>query len=51
MQLGRDGNVVFRALEQPYARSALFQWLFKHQDEVIAAAAGRRIEGILLRVE
>jgi hypothetical protein len=29
MQLGRDGDLVLRALEQPYVRSALFRWLLE----------------------
>ncbi len=39
-----DGKAILAQIERPYGRSLLFEWLFLHHDEVIAAAAGRRLE-------
>ncbi len=39
-----DGKAILAQIERPYERSPLFEWLFSHRDEVIAAAAGRRVE-------
>jgi hypothetical protein len=39
-----DGKAILAQIERPYQRSSLFEWLFLHHDEVIAAAAGRRLE-------
>ena len=38
-----DGKAILAQIERPYGRSLLFEWLFLHHDEVIAAAAGRRL--------
>jgi hypothetical protein len=39
-----DAEAILAKIERPYERSPLFEWLFAHHDEVITAAAGRRLE-------
>src|SRR5208282_50400 len=40
----RGAKAILAQVERPYERSPLFEWLFEHHDDVIAAAAGRRVE-------
>ena len=40
----RGGKAILAQVERPYERSALFEWLMTHHDEMVAAAGGRRIE-------
>jgi hypothetical protein len=40
----RGGKAILAQIERPYGRSLLFEWLFLHHDEVIAASSGRRLE-------
>ncbi len=40
----RGAKAILAQVERPYERSPLFEWLLAHHDDVVAAAAGRRVE-------
>jgi hypothetical protein len=40
----RGAKAILAQVERPYERSPLFEWLSAHHDDVVAAAAGRRVE-------
>jgi hypothetical protein len=40
----RGAKEILAQVERPYERSPLFEWLLAHHDDVVAAAAGRRVE-------
>jgi hypothetical protein len=52
MRTGQRGEkAILQKAEEPYARSALFQWLLENHDSFKAAAAPRRLEWTVLCVE
>jgi hypothetical protein len=45
MQMALRGRqTLIGRVETPHQRSKLFEWLFAHHDEMVAASAGRRVE-------